>query len=44
MPIALYEARKAARRGEVPVGAVIELNGKIISSAGNSRSVLNFRC
>ncbi|MDA9242789.1 nucleoside deaminase [Amylibacter sp.] len=41
MSIALNEARKAACRGEVPVGAVIELNGKIISSAGNNTRKLN---
>ncbi|MBT4133283.1 nucleoside deaminase [Amylibacter sp.] len=35
MPIAIIEAKKAASRGEVPVGALIEINGEIISSAGN---------
>ena len=35
MPLAIIEAKKAASRGEVPVGALIEINGEIISSAGN---------
>ena len=35
MPIAIDEAKKAEDRGEVPVGALIEINGKVISSAGN---------
>lgn len=35
MEAALQEARKAAARGEVPVGAVITLNNKIIARAGN---------
>lgn len=35
MRAALEEARAAAARGEVPVGAVIVLDGKIISRAGN---------
>lgn len=32
---ALQEARSAAARGEVPVGALVVLDGKIISRAGN---------
>ncbi|MDE3109719.1 MAG: tRNA adenosine(34) deaminase TadA [Acidobacteriota bacterium] len=32
---ALAEARSAAARGEVPVGAAVVLDGKIISRAGN---------
>lgn len=32
---ALVEARKAAARGEVPVGAVLVRDGKIIARAGN---------
>jgi tRNA(adenine34) deaminase len=32
---ALDEARKAAARGEVPVGAVIVRNGAVIAAAGN---------
>ena len=35
MDIALDEARKAAGRGEVPVGAVVVRDGEIIAAAGN---------
>lgn len=35
MEQALDEARAAAARGEVPVGAVVVLDGAIIASAGN---------
>jgi tRNA(adenine34) deaminase len=35
MSMALEEARLAARRGEVPVGAVLALKGKVIACAGN---------
>ncbi|MBV9568513.1 MAG: nucleoside deaminase [Hyphomicrobiales bacterium] len=35
MALALEEARAAADRGEVPVGAVIVHEGKLIASAGN---------
>jgi tRNA(Arg) A34 adenosine deaminase TadA len=35
MKIALQEATQAGLRGSIPVGAVIVLNNKIISSAGN---------
>jgi len=35
MEIALAEARAAASRGEVPVGAVILRDGEIIARAGN---------
>jgi tRNA(Arg) A34 adenosine deaminase TadA len=35
MAIALEEARAAAARGEVPVGAVITRGGEIIAQAGN---------
>ena len=35
MPIAIDVAKKAEDRGEVPVGALIEIDGKVISSAGN---------
>ena len=39
MPLALDEARAAALRGEVPVGAVItDPSGRIVASAGNRRS------
>ena len=32
---ALRQARQAAERGEVPVGAVLALDGEILASAGN---------
>jgi tRNA(adenine34) deaminase len=35
MGLALEEARLAAARGEVPVGAVIAVDGAVISRAGN---------
>jgi tRNA(adenine34) deaminase len=35
MGVALKEARAAAVRGEIPVGAVILLDGKLVASAGN---------
>lgn len=35
MEAALEEAREAARRGEVPVGAVLVMQGQIIARAGN---------
>ena len=35
MELALEEAKQAAERGEVPVGAVIVKDGKVISFAGN---------
>ncbi len=41
MDRALSEARAAAERGEVPVGAVLVLDGEIISSAGNRTRELN---
>lgn len=41
MDRALTEARAAASRGEVPVGAVIVLDGEVIASAGNRTRELN---
>lgn len=41
MDIALDEARAAAKRGEVPVGAVIVQGGEILASAGNRTRELN---
>jgi tRNA(adenine34) deaminase len=41
MDLALEEARMAAARGEVPVGAVLVLNGEIVASAGNRTRELN---
>ena len=35
MQAALEEARAAAQRGEVPVGAVVAVDGKIVARAGN---------
>lgn len=35
MEIALQEAREAASRGEVPVGAVVVKSGRVIAQAGN---------
>lgn len=35
MQIALAEARAAAARGEVPIGAVIVRGGEVLASAGN---------
>jgi len=40
MAEALQEAEAAASRGEVPVGAVITRNAKIIARAGNQRQEL----
>ena len=37
MDIAFKEAKKAYKRGEVPIGAVIVKNGKIIAKACNSK-------
>ena len=41
MDAALIEARAAAARGEVPVGAVIVQNGVVIAQAGNRTRELN---
>jgi tRNA(adenine34) deaminase len=40
MALALEEARSAAALGEVPVGAVAVLHGKVLSSAHNLRETL----
>ena len=37
MEIALAEAHKAAKEGEIPVGAVIVKDGEVIASAHNNR-------
>ena len=37
MQLALKQARKAALRGEVPVGAVVVCEGELISSGSNCR-------
>jgi tRNA(adenine34) deaminase len=41
MMLALAEARAAAARGEVPVGAVVVQGGIVIASAGNRTRELN---
>jgi tRNA(adenine34) deaminase len=41
MDLALEEGRQAAERGEVPVGAVIVLDGEVIARAGNRTRELN---
>lgn len=41
MDHALTEARDAAARGEVPVGAVLVLDGQVVASAGNETKALN---
>lgn len=35
MRLALAEAKKAAEKGEIPIGAVVEKNGEVLSSAHN---------
>lgn len=37
MHLAMAEGAKAAERGEIPVGAVIVRDGKVIAAAGNRR-------
>jgi len=37
MRVAIEEARKAARKGEVPIGAVIVCDGKVVAKAHNMR-------
>ena len=41
MGLALAEARAAAARGEVPVGAVIVKDGSLVAAAGNRTRELN---
>lgn len=41
MEFALDEARAAAARGEVPIGAVLSVNGAVIARAGNRTRELN---
>ncbi|MDX0428696.1 nucleoside deaminase [Sinorhizobium medicae] len=41
MQAALQEARKAAARGEVPIGAVIVHEGEVVAAAGNRTRELN---
>lgn len=44
MRIALDEAHEAARRGEVPIGAVIVSNGRVIAKGSNMTEQLNDVC
>jgi tRNA(adenine34) deaminase len=37
MGLALQEARRAAEAGEVPVGAVVVIDGQVVAAAGNRR-------
>lgn len=41
MELALAEARRAGERGEVPIGAIVVLDGKVIATAGNRTRELN---
>ncbi len=41
MNLAFEEAKKAYKKGEVPVGAILVINGKIISKAHNLREKNN---
>ncbi len=41
MRLALREARRAAKHGDVPVGAVIVLDDEVIAAAGNERELRN---
>ncbi len=41
MALALSEARRAAEQGEVPIGAVLALNGEVLASRGNERERRN---
>ncbi|MBN9073822.1 MAG: nucleoside deaminase [Rhizobiales bacterium] len=41
MGLALTEAKAAAARGEVPIGAVLSLGGAVIARAGNRTRELN---
>jgi cytosine deaminase len=41
MELALAEARRAGERGEVPIGAVVVLDSKVVATAGNRTRELN---
>ena len=41
MEIALCEARRAGERGEVPIGACLVLDGRVIAAAGNETRATN---
>lgn len=36
MRVALAEARRAGARGEIPVGAVVAVDGRVVARAGNA--------
>ncbi len=42
MNLALKEAKKAYLKKEIPVGAIIVYNGKVIASAHNIKEITNF--
>ena len=39
MRLALREAERATRHGDVPIGAVVVLDGEVIAAAGNEREL-----
>jgi tRNA(adenine34) deaminase len=39
MRLALREAERAAEHGDVPIGAVVALDGEVIAAAGNEREL-----
>ncbi len=41
MDLALDEAEAAGKRGEVPIGAVVVVDGKVVAQAGNRTRELN---
>jgi tRNA(adenine34) deaminase len=41
MTIALHEARAAGERGDVPVGAVVLINGEVVAQRHNERELTN---
>ena len=41
MELAIQEAISAKKAGEVPIGAVIEIDGQIIASRHNERETTN---
>ncbi|WP_454853695.1 nucleoside deaminase [Rhizobium binxianense] len=41
MELALEEARAAGERGEVPIGAVVVLDGAVVATSGNRTRELN---
>ena len=41
MELALTEARRAAERGEVPIGAVVAIDGEVVAARHNERESTN---